>query len=31
MDGKGERLDDDPATDFLRALLPGLSRTLSGP
>ena len=26
-----ERLDDDPAADFLRALLPGLSRTLSEP
>ena len=30
-DGRGERLDDDPAVEFLRALLPGLSRTLSAP
>jgi len=30
-DGRGDRLDDDPAADFLRALLPGLSRTLAEP
>ncbi len=30
-DGRGERLDDDPAADFLRVLLPGLSRSLSEP
>jgi hypothetical protein len=29
--GRGDRLDDDPAVEFMRQLVPELSRVLSGP